>query len=46
MTIEKITEPTPKIIEPYETLRPCRNRIIAGGVIILIAFGLILLISD
>ena len=45
MSTEKEAKPAPEIIIPYETLRPCRSRVIAGGVMTLIAFALILVMS-
>jgi len=45
MTTKKETKPPLVIIEPYETLRPCRSRIIAGGVMVVVAFALIFVIS-
>lgn len=45
MTTEKEAKPPFRFVEPYETLRPCRSRDIAGGIMILVAFGLIYLLS-
>jgi len=45
MTTKKETKPPLVIIEPYETLQPCRSRIIAGGVMVVVAFALIFVIS-
>ena len=45
MTTEKEAKPSIRFVEPYETLRPCRSRIIAGGIMILVAFGLIYFLS-
>lgn len=35
-----------KFIEPYETLRPCRSRVIAGIVMIAVLAGLVFLLSE
>lgn len=45
MTAKKETKPPLVIIEPYETLRPCCSRIIAGVVMVVVAFALIFVIS-
>ena len=45
MTAEKETKPPVEIIEPYETLGPCRSRIIAGGIMFLIGIVLIFAMS-
>lgn len=45
MTAEKPAKPSLRFAEPYEVLRPCRSRIVAGAAMIAVLAAVTFLLS-